>query len=277
MFAQFNLKSMSKVVTTIATFVIFLLIEKLHSGYKHKFRLEVATSAVKAYKKILEEVEDGNRPLYRPKGYETAERKEAKAKKKKEWYTKGGFESVIFVPATPNSTIKKSYEAVMKETTFKMKIVEKSGTQLKRILQVSNPFRKEQCNDVEKCFICKSGDKKNCRKNEIKYHINCEDDICKEDIYHGETSRNGYTRGEEHLNAYRNHAEGSHMWKHCVQKHGGEEKQFKMRIDRTFRKDPLLRQITEAIDIQDTAEEHRMNSKSEWHLPKVPRVTIGTM
>ena len=80
----------------------------------------------------------------------------------------------------------------------------------------------------------------------------------------------------EHHEDYKNRTEGSHMWKHCMQKHNGEGREFSMRIDRTFRKDPLLRQITEAIAIQDTDEEHRMNSKSEWHLPKVPRVTIGT-
>ena len=168
-----------------------------YSGYNQGFRFEITTSAIKAYRKILEEVEDGNRPLYRPKGYKTAERRETKEKKKKEWYTKGGFESVIFVPATPNSTMKKSCEAVIKRTSFKVKVVEKSGTQLKRILQTSNPFREDQCKDAENCFICKSGEKKNCRKNEIKYHITCEDEACKEDIYHGESSRNGYTRGGE--------------------------------------------------------------------------------
>ena len=197
-------------------------------------------------------------------------------KKKKEWYTKGGFESVIFVPATPNSTLKKSCEAVIKRTNFKVKVVEKSGTQLKRILQTSNPFRKDQCEDAENCFICKSGEKKNCRKNEIKYHITCEDEACKEDIYHGESSRNGYTRGGEQFAGFKKHVEGNPMWKHCVQKHGGEERSFKMKIDRTFRKDPMLRQITEAIEINDTPEENRMNSKAEWHLPKVPRVQIGT-
>ena len=36
-------------------------------------------------------------------------------------------------------------------------------------------------------------------------------------------------------------------------------------------------QITEAIEINDTEERHRMNSRAEWHLPKVPRISIGTM
>ena len=55
--------------------------------------------------------------------------------------------------------------------------------------------------------------------------------------------------------------------------HGGEEGSFKMKIDRTFREDPML-----ATDhqINDTPEENRMSSKAAWHLPKVPRVQIGT-
>ena len=71
-----------------------------------------------------------------------------------------------------------------------------------------------------------------------------------------------------------NRLEGSHMWKHCIQKHNGEEQQFTMHIDRTFRRDPLLRQITEAIEINDTDEEKRMNSRAEWHQPRVPRINI---
>ena len=31
------------------------------------------------------------------------------------------------------------------------------------------------------------------------------------------------------MNAYKKHAEGSFMWKHCVTKHGGEEKKFQMK------------------------------------------------
>ena len=33
-------------------------------------------------------------------------------------------------------------------------------------------------------------------------------------------------------------------------------------------------QITEAIEINDTDEEKRMNSRGEWHQPRVPRINI---
>ena len=243
-----------------------------YSGYNKKFRYEVVDSAIKAYRKIVEDDCNGVKPMYRPKGYQTEERKEAKKRKKKEWYTKGGYESVIFIPATPTSILKKSYEEIIKETPLKIKVVEQSGVQLKRMLQTSNPFKKGKCEDAE-CIVGKSDEKKNCRRNEVKYHIECKNENC-DSVYHGETSKNAYTRGKEHREDYHNRLEGSHMWKHCIQKHNREEQQFTMHIDRTFRRDPLLRQITEAIEINDTDEEKRMNSRAEWHQPRVPRINI---
>jgi hypothetical protein len=56
-----------------------------YSGYDKKFRIEVLRSALKAY-----------------------ERK--KWQKQHKWYKKGGYESVIFIAATPNSTLKRQYE-----------------------------------------------------------------------------------------------------------------------------------------------------------------------
>ena len=232
-----------------------MMMKLQYSGYGQEFRHDVAKSAISAFNKIVEEEEDGIRPMFRPRGFEATERKEAKARKKKEWYSKGGFESVIFVPATPQSELKKEYEKKIAQTPFKIKVVEKSGTQLKRVVQVSNPFRGETCND-EDCFVCSSGEKKNCRKNEIKYHIDCEDDACKDDIYHGETSRNGYTRGGEHMKSYKRREDKSFMWKHCMNKHGGEDRRFKMKIDRTFRKDPLLRQIKPKLSKSMTQTKH---------------------
>ena len=65
------------------------------------------------------------------------------------------------------------------------------------------------------------------------------------------------------------------MWKHCVLKHDSLEQTFAMQVDKTFRRDPLLRKITEAIEIQDTAEESRMNSRSEWNQQGIPGITVN--
>ena len=244
------------------------------SGYNKKFRYEVVSSAIKAYNKITEEDSSGTKPMYRPRDYQEKERKEQKKKKKKSWYEKGGYKSVIFVPSTPQSTLKKKYEAEINKTRLKIKVVEQAGTQLKQLLQRSNPFSKHGCEDDD-CFHCNSGGKGNCRRNNIKYSIKCNGCGCSS-IYNGETSKNAYTRGNEHEAGYRLHHDGSHMWKHCVIHHNGEEQSFTMIIDKTFRKDPLLRQITEAIAIEETKEEDRMNSRAECRQNRVPRLRIDT-
>ena len=242
------------------------------SGYNKKFRYEVVNSAIKAYNKITEEDNSGSKPMYRPRDYQENERKEDKKKKKKNWYAKGGYKSVIFVPSTPQSTLKKKYEAEINKTKLKIKVVEQAGTQLKQILQRSNPFSKYECDDDD-CFHCKNGGKGNCRRNNVKYNIKCNG--CSS-IYNGETSKNAYTRGKEHEAGYRLRNENSHMWKHCVIDHKGEEQIFTMSVDKTFRKDPLLRQITEAMAIEETEEDDRMNSRAECRQNRVPRLRIDT-
>jgi len=257
-----------------ATHVNEMMRKVQFSGYNKKFRYEIVNSAMKAYNKIVEEDCKGLKPMYRPRNFQESERKEGKKRKKKSWYEKGGYKSVIFIPSTPQSILKKRYEEEIKKTDIQIKVIEQAGTPLKRILQRSNPFRKDRCDDNE-CFICKNGGKGNCRRANIKYSIRCKKDGC-DNVYNGETSKNAYTRGKEHEMNYRSKADNSHMWKHCVIDHNGEEQIFNMEIDKTFRKDPLLRQITEAIAIEETEENNRMNSRAECRQNRVPRITINT-
>ena len=78
----------------------------------------------------------------------------------------------------------------------KIKIVEKPG---KKFIQVMKAHTKRQkpkgCGD-SKCLIGKTEGGGNCKKNEIVYEIECKE--CG-DKYPGETSRNGHTRGIEHV------------------------------------------------------------------------------
>ena len=45
---------------------------------------------------------------------------------------------MIFIPATPNSELKKSVEHIVYESNLGIKVIEKSGQSLKRILQKSD-------------------------------------------------------------------------------------------------------------------------------------------
>ncbi|KAK3753663.1 hypothetical protein QZH41_010139 [Actinostola sp. cb2023] len=50
-----------------------------------------------------------------------------KKEKKRSWYKRGGYKSVIFVPATPDSQLKKELEQDINESGVKIKVAERAG------------------------------------------------------------------------------------------------------------------------------------------------------
>ena len=57
-----------------------------NSGYNKKFRKEVLDSSLKAYQKMLEEDQNGTKPLYRSRDWNFEERQTSKAKKRLNWW-----------------------------------------------------------------------------------------------------------------------------------------------------------------------------------------------
>ena len=129
-----------------------------YSGYSKGFRYEIVQSALHAYKKIQELDQTGVKPMYRPKEWRQSERRKEKEEKRRSWYRKGNYSSVIFVPATPESSLKRSLDEDVKKSGLRIRIVEKSGMSVKRVLQRSDPFKKRTC-ERECCFVCRSSDR----------------------------------------------------------------------------------------------------------------------
>ena len=157
---------------------------------------------------------------------------------------------------------------------FRIKVVEKTGATIKSQLQVSNPFKPKRCGRAE-CFVCSSGGAGNCYTEGITYRINCESECNDKDIYKGESAGNAYTRGLQHQDNLRlKDVTNSPLWRHCRDTHSGEMQEFRMSVTGTFRNDAMLRQITEAVQI-DNCDQHRlMNTRTEWNMTRVPRATI---
>ena len=235
-----------------------------YSGYNKRFRCEVLKSAINAYKTIRDKDKSGTQPLYRTRSWKKEEREKEKKKKKTGWFRKGGKKSVIFVPTTQGSKLKKLYENTIKENKVDIKVVERSGTTLKNKIQKSDPLGKgKKCKNSEECLICMNGGK-TCRKEGITYEIQCEE--CG-DKYIGESARNGYTRGREHLQEYKNKSKNSIMYRHANEKHSNSDREikYKMKITGLFRNDPTLRQVTESIKIKNCDSKHVINNKTEWN------------
>ena len=108
-----------------------------------------------------------------------------------------------------------------------------------------------------------------------KSHTKCGNENCaKKHTYKGETSYSAYTRGLQHQTNLRNKMDGSPMWRHCSEEHEGEVQPFTMNVTRSFKNDAMLRQITEAVQINNTDPNHLMNTKAEWNMTRIPRVNI---
>ena len=92
---------------------------------------------------------------------------EQKEKKKKNWYKEGGFDSVLFVPTTPDGKLKKMYHHEIQNSGLRIKVIERTGKTLKSALQRTNPFKTRNCGRTN-CFVCSTTGKENC---ETEYYL----------------------------------------------------------------------------------------------------------
>ena len=240
-----------------------------YSEYDTKFRKEVIESGIKAFRNMEKNDREGLTPLHRTREWRKNDREKSKILKKKNWFKKGGKESVIFIPATPKGELKKKMQKRVNETDMNIKVIEKTGCTLKRMLQKTSIAEKKECQDKE-CMLCKTGDKKRlCRKEGITYEIMCR--ACKE-RYIGETGRCGKERCKEHAEELKKKKESSVLWRHCKEKHDGEKQEFAYKVRQVFGNDATLRQLTESIDIK--REDNAINNKTEWNHTSLPRLGV---
>ena len=148
-----------------------------------------------------------------------------------------------------------------------VRVIERAGKSVKSDAK-SEPLRSKNCGRDD-CMCCSTGNEGGCETNSVGYKIECQG--CLNAEYDGETGRNGYSRGLEHLEAIRNESEESPLSKHCQLVHNGEKQTFSMSVVGSFQS-CLERQINEAVRITSSQAEHVMNSKSEFHQAQIVRV-----
>ena len=94
-------------------------------------------------------------------------------------------------------------------------------------------------------------------------------------IYAGETGRNGYSRGKEHLDALRLEDKENPLWKHCLVEHGGVKAVFSMKAVGRFYS-CLVRHVNEAVRIVMSEADCVMNIKAEFHQSPLVRMVPVT-
>ena len=241
------------------------------SGYPEKMRAEIIQSGLKGYNKMREQELNGGRPVNRRKEDNRNQRRKEKSNTTRNWYKNKNnkYHTVLFVPCTPRGTLAKRLREVEerghRDRGWRVKVVEMSGQTIRSQISKANPWPNKTCEDP-KCFPCKEEKGGgNCQRKNVGYCITCK--ACKAE-YHGETSRNMLTRGEEHLRALENKSKNSVLWNHCVTHHQGEETPFTMKATGYYT-EPLTRQINEAVRIHHCT--NLMNRKGEWRKTAAPR------
>ena len=241
-----------------------------YSGYTKDERLQVYKRAKGRYLKMLQEHQDSKTPLYRSKHWKKDERYDEKLRKKREWYKQGGFDSVMFVDATPGGELMKTFETIIREVKLPIRIVERSGNSMKEMVVRSNPFKREIC----RCEICQLNGKGevNCKTRELVYELTCagmkNGKVCGEK-YIGETSRSLDERIGEHIGDLKGKKDKSVIWRHFKEEHEEEEQRYQLKVVTTAPGDPLLRQLMEAILIEE--KKPLLNAKDEWGNRNIPR------
>ena len=109
------------------------------------------------------------------------------------------YDSVMFVEATPESILRRRVQEIAKRNGVKVKVVERVGCTVKKLIQKSKPFEKKKCERVE-CVLCKMESNVDCRSRGCVYSIKCKE--CDRE-YRGQTGRTIYDRTKEHKNDWK--------------------------------------------------------------------------
>ena len=216
--------------------------------------------------------------------------------------------AVLFVPHTEGSCLAKALRELEnmleKMTGYRIKIQERAGEPLERILTKSNPWAGKDC-ERENCLLCATkimtgkNIAQDCHKRNTTYETWChtcyERDLGELEIgedenqrrekeksiilhkYIGESNRSCFERGLEHMRDRNYLNKGSHMLKHIVDKHGDEDMlkiKFGMRALK-FHRASFERQIYESVMIQRNRGQHNLlNSKAEFNRCSIPRLCM---
>ena len=244
------------------------------SGYNGDERMKVYNIAKNKFEKMKKEDEEGTTPLYRSKQWNRNSRDAAKSDKKKNWFKQGGYETVFFIDATPNSVLAKDCQKIFKELNLNIRVVEEAGTSMKQKLVKSYPFPRENCKRGQ-CTICDENMNINCKKRDVVYEVRC--NTCDSNTtgnYVGETSRSLAERYNEHVRSYKERENQSIMLNHTREKHNGIHQRFDLKVLGSCPGDAMLRQNLEAVYIRENAPD--LNQKDEWGNSNVPRARKST-
>ena len=224
--------------------------------------------------------EKGERPINRPRTWETDKRQRQKHLQGRNWFRSGGHHVPIFIPHTPNSQLAKLIREKEEQNSqgrkIRFLICEVGGTKLHNINWKPNPWGGAKCGR-KNCFPCMGERGGNCWRPGSTYTLNCDECSAagqnsssssnkKLELaqYLGETGKNGFERGKQHLKFLeKKDTKESVLWLHSLHHHQGREGvPYSMTVTGSFR-EPLDRHIREKVQISGFQGQILMNRKNE--------------
>ena len=100
---------------TVAPILTDYMKRMMEGGYDERYRMSTIKHALRIHDRMLEEHQEGIRPIHRPHDWQAETRRLDKKRKRNAWSTRGGYIAPIFVPATPNSEIVNLLKDVVEE------------------------------------------------------------------------------------------------------------------------------------------------------------------
>ena len=136
-----------------------------------------------------------------------------------------GPETVLFLPHTPHSELKKLVQAtedrLNNNRATKVKIVERNGNKLREVLCNKTPWRSEACSNTECVACCYAPG--SCRKRNVLYRAVCVHCGVKgvSSVYWGESHRAWVDRLAEHTHALKTLNPTYATVRHTLEQHPG--------------------------------------------------------
>ena len=192
------------------------------------------------------------------------------------WYRKGGYDVPLFVPHTPGGELARRMRTKEAENNqgrrVRFKIVEKGGMTLEQRLRRSDPWSGGPCGR-RRCFPCRREGGGDCWAEGVAYSLWCLECGYQVARYQGETGRNAYSRGLEHLDSLATKDEStSVLWLHSIFHHQRrEDVGYAMRVT-SQHQDSLSRQVTEMVNISSFKGPILMNRRNEMAGVRVERM-----
>ena len=251
------------------------------SGYPEGYRSEVIKSGVLGFERQLEASRNGQKPLFRPRDWQKAERRKRKMVRKAAWYRPA--DCVGFYPPTPRGELAGEIGKVLKEEGrrigINLRAIETGGLSIGKQLVRPDLKAGEPCGRPG-CVLdlCSggAGGPHNVPSNVYKGACKLCGAVEVSAEYWGESAFSGFYRTKLHREDVEGRKESNAFSKHLEIFHPGVQggiANFDIQVQ-SIHKKSLTRQKTEAVKIQTSTATNLLNSKAEHRQPALLRVRM---